>query len=56
MLNATVAVVGVLGLSITFLVQDKGLSALTANPFNVGGGIGFVYMVANLAYQRFIKR
>ncbi len=50
MLNATILVVAAFGLLLTYLFQDKGVSLLS-NPLNVGGGIGLVYMVANLAYQ-----
>jgi len=50
MLNATILVVAAFGLLLSYLFQDKGISLLS-NPLNVGGGIGLIYTVANLAYQ-----
>jgi hypothetical protein len=56
MLNATVLVVGAIGLTITYLVQDKGISSLLSNPFNLGGGLGLTYLVSSLVYQYIVKR
>jgi len=54
MLQATIVVVAAFGMLLTYLFQDKGASSL--NPLNVGGGIGLVYMLANLAFQVWVKK
>lgn len=55
MLQATIVVVAAFGMLLTYLFQDKGASILS-NPLNIGGGIGLVYMLANLAFQMWVKK
>jgi len=55
MLTATIVVVSALGLGLSYLFQDKGMSLLS-NPLNIGGGIGVVYTLANLAFKFWVQR
>lgn len=55
MLTATIVVVSALGLGLSYLFQDKGMSLLS-NPLNIGGGIGVLYTVANLAFKFWVQR
>jgi len=55
MLTATIVVVSALGLGLSYLFQDKGMSLLS-NPLNVGGSLGVLYTVANLAFKFWVQR
>jgi hypothetical protein len=51
MLLLTIVCVMGMGLLISYLTQEKGWAMFSHNPFNLGGGMGILYAVVNIAYQ-----